>query len=874
MRKANNIERLTTSKLLNYWSKLPNPSHAFFRKHEVDERTALRDISYSAEVQSAVLARESAVVGDTWDIIGEKEEIVNFIKNNFKDIKINHIFREIFSAIWFGYTVLQHPMEKINGKWTYIKINSLPSNWFAFSPQGELIPSNNMDMTPMNTIIGDIEKECELVQYRESFVNPYGESQLARVFWSATYIMGNLHMWSSFIDRFGDDSLIAKADMVGDNEKMGLMQAISDFRSSGGIVLENTQSLEVLNTNKNASALLFKSFHEVCTQQISKLILGHASALEAQAGKLGNDEALSIVRGDITQDDKVLIADTMNRLIKHLCLVNNFSEIPQFEWVAEREDEKQKIDRDKIIADMGFVFSEEYIRKAYRFGESDIRKQEIKQEVPMEFAEGRPRKKLDSKYFRDIDKLIEGGSKSLKKKFSKFYTKILKTLEKANYWKDGVANILQVGNDFEIGSEEFALKLFNSMLIGRSQIQDETNSLQGTSFAERDAYFFETFREAREYFEARFNLPYDMYLRASQEMKQYAFCVGGILREDIIADISTKVLKAYDNGESFYKFKKELRNGKFAQELEELTNRRLELVYTQNMNSAYAYGRYQGLMEATDIFPNWEYITIGDGRVRSSHRALQGTIRRFDDPFWKTFYPPNGFRCRCVVAVSTKEPNNLEIENNGDIQPSVGFNNNVGDMGSWIKDRIQQMQMILETIPTRTSFFNSEIPLRNWDINKDIISAGTNYADVKDGLKKAEDRLKLDMGALETFIDKKGNIIGGNAKDIIEHISTSEKNKKRVFDEIKWRQRAALVDVIKDIIETGDIIEDVERYRKSGQLILSKKYIKNVKLHGVNTPVMIIAEYPKYEKDSFPIITTIYPVNNDRLSDRTGILLK
>jgi hypothetical protein len=43
------------------------------------------------------------------------------------------------------------------------------------------------------------------------------------------------------------------------------------------------------------------------------------------------------------------------------------------------------------------------------------------------------------------------------------------------------------------------------------------------------------------------------------------------------------------------------------------------------------------------------YQTVGDSRVRASHKALDGIKRPIDDDFWKTYYPPNDWNCRCTV---------------------------------------------------------------------------------------------------------------------------------------------------------------------------------------------------------------------------------
>lgn len=47
---------------------------------------------------------------------------------------------------------------------------------------------------------------------------------------------------------------------------------------------------------------------------------------------------------------------------------------------------------------------------------------------------------------------------------------------------------------------------------------------------------------------------------------------------------------------------------------------------------------------------NLQYRTAGDSRVRPDHEALEGITLPKSDPFWLSYYPPNGWRCRCSVV--------------------------------------------------------------------------------------------------------------------------------------------------------------------------------------------------------------------------------
>jgi len=55
------------------------------------------------------------------------------------------------------------------------------------------------------------------------------------------------------------------------------------------------------------------------------------------------------------------------------------------------------------------------------------------------------------------------------------------------------------------------------------------------------------------------------------------------------------------------------------------------------------------IKQESDVLPLLQYQTVGDARVRPTHAELDNIIRPVNDAFWKDYYPPNGWRCRCTV---------------------------------------------------------------------------------------------------------------------------------------------------------------------------------------------------------------------------------
>ena len=106
----------------------------------------------------------------------------------------------------------------------------------------------------------------------------------------------------------------------------------------------------------------------------------------------------------------------------------------------------------------------------------------------------------------------------------------------------------------------------------------------------------------------------------------------------------------------------------------------LKSEYQLAQRSATMAADWERIQADADILPNLKYVTVGDDRVREAHAKLDGLILPIDDAFWDSFYPPNGYGCRCTVEptdAGTKEPRYIPTEK--EVPPS--FRQNVGKTG-------------------------------------------------------------------------------------------------------------------------------------------------------------------------------------------------
>lgn len=82
----------------------------------------------------------------------------------------------------------------------------------------------------------------------------------------------------------------------------------------------------------------------------------------------------------------------------------------------------------------------------------------------------------------------------------------------------------------------------------------------------------------------------------------------------------------------------------------------------ETYNANYLHAEYNFVQASAEMAAKWEqysedgdryllqYRTAHDDKVRPEHAALDRITLPMSDPFWESYYPPNGWNCRCTVV--------------------------------------------------------------------------------------------------------------------------------------------------------------------------------------------------------------------------------
>lgn len=160
-------------------------------------------------------------------------------------------------------------------------------------------------------------------------------------------------------------------------------------------------------------------------------------------------------------------------------------------------------------------------------------------------------------------------------------------------------------------------------------------------------------REAIAYLRGKTNVTSQHWTDVWRDAHARSFMVAGAATDAIVGDFRRAVADAIEQGRTLRDFRQDFdaivakhgwaHNGTPAW--------RSRIIYETNLSTAYSAGRYvqQTEPDTLAVYPFWQYVHSGAAHPRLQHQRWNGLTLRADDAFWRTHYPPNGWRCGCRV---------------------------------------------------------------------------------------------------------------------------------------------------------------------------------------------------------------------------------
>lgn len=412
----------------------------------------LRELLVDSHLEAVVNARYSSVSSAKYKIVRNSDDVLSvkahdFIVDIFKYLDVPRIIEEMMEHVALGYKPMELIYQSDGNYWWCEDIVGKPQEWFAFSEDRELVFKTNYGDTKS---LPPYKFVCP--KFRATYVNPYGEKLLSKVFWPVTFKRTGFTWWTSFVEKYGGAFIFGTYPLANEKIKDVLLEAMANMISDAVAAIPQGTEIQIKGaTDKASSSSVYKDYIEAANNEISKTWLGQTLTVQTSShGNYATAKVHDLVREDITKADKQRIANVFNKIIYYITAVNFGDDVTpsRFEFIEE-ENLQQRAELDaKVFAFSGYKPTKEYLEKVYGYYETDIEKDEVIKPFKSNLAifqkaiktTKEDKKEIENK--KIINEFAENNKKDFQKSVDKIIDEMLKEIDKAQDWAEVYENLM------------------------------------------------------------------------------------------------------------------------------------------------------------------------------------------------------------------------------------------------------------------------------------------------------------------------------------------------------------------------------------------------------------------------------------------------
>lgn len=359
-----------TTTIPGFDDKLVVPDDNVLRKQGGD-LGVYADLLRDDQVASTFQQRRHAVTSKNWIVEPASDRAVDkaaadFAREQLELIRFDNLTDKALYGVFFGYSVAEIMWQRQGNRvgWEAIKVRD--RGRFAFGQSEKLYLKKPLgggyDLMPDRKFWtfrtgGDHDDQL------------YGRGLAHKLYWPVFFKRNDIKFWLVFLERYAGPTSIARMPAGQyENEELRkkVMESLQAIATEGQIVIPEGTQLDFLESIYSGAAD-YRDMKTAMDAAIAKVVLSQTMTTDDGSSR-SQSETHKSVRDEVVKADSDLVCESFNRgPMAWLTELNFPAAMPPRVWreTEPEEDLKDRVERDKGIAGLGFEPTEQYIEETY-----------------------------------------------------------------------------------------------------------------------------------------------------------------------------------------------------------------------------------------------------------------------------------------------------------------------------------------------------------------------------------------------------------------------------------------------------------------------------------------------------------------------------
>ncbi len=319
--------------------------------------------------------RKMAVIGREWSLEPASKSAIDkaaadMVQRHLESMEFDRICYDLLDAILKGFAVGEIMWEIRDSEVVPVDVLSKSQRRFKFD-----FDSNLRMLTFEDPMYGEAVPERKFVVHRFGGKddNPYGLGLGTVLFWLVYFKRQVMQFRLTYLDKFGSPTALGKYPVgAAPDQKMTLLSALSAIAQESQIAIPMGMEVSLLEAAKSSNND-YDAFMRYLDDEMTKCVLCEIKSTSGKSATLGSNHASvdDEVRLEIVAADTDLLAAKLNKTLIAWDVAYNMplAKPPRLSWdISEPTDRFNTAQADKLVFDMGYEPSEEYIQATYGDG--------------------------------------------------------------------------------------------------------------------------------------------------------------------------------------------------------------------------------------------------------------------------------------------------------------------------------------------------------------------------------------------------------------------------------------------------------------------------------------------------------------------------